>query len=199
MIQHKFDANSQDRPLSGVMSAVDQLCGKLKRTLNPQRLADLVTKIKDEFGADIGLLVRMLPSINVLSPEFVPSLNRQQSVVGDTMNPHSVCFTLLRFMRIISNPRRPIMVRTVIFVLLLPFFVHFFGESHLLTILIILFHSQNSCSWTTCSGQMIQLLTSSTPSSLTRWVVAAYFLSALTGIMKLIWTMLFSTLWRNWI
>jgi len=120
VIQHKFDASSQDRPLSGVMSAVDQLCGKLKRTLTPQRLADLVTKIKDEFGADIGLLVRMLPSINVLSPEFVPGLTRQQSVenVGDTMNPHSVCFTLLRFMSIISNPRRPIMVRTVIFVLL---------------------------------------------------------------------------------
>lgn len=119
VIQHKFDASSQDRPLSGVMSAVDQLCGKLNRTLNPQRLADLVTKIKDEFGADIGLLVRMLPSINVLSPDFVPSLlARQQSVenVGDTMNTHSVCFTLLRFMRIISSPRRPIMVRTVIFV-----------------------------------------------------------------------------------
>lgn len=121
VIKHKFDASSQDRPLSGVLSAVDQLCGKLKRTLNPQRLADLVMKIKDEFGADIGLLVRMLPSINVLSPEFVAGMARRQSQVehvGDTMNVHSVCFTLLRFMRIISNPRRPVMVRTVIFVLL---------------------------------------------------------------------------------
>ena len=69
VIKHKFDAITQDRPLSGVISAVNQLCLKIKSTLKPQRLVALSKKIKDEFGADIALLARILPNICVLSPE----------------------------------------------------------------------------------------------------------------------------------
>ena len=113
VIKHKFDAISQDRPISGVVSAVDQLCVMILARHTPNRLVRLVQKIKDEFGADIGLLARMLPSINLLSPDFMASffthqIEYEQAV--DTMNAHSVCFTLLRFIRIVSSPNHPIMV-----------------------------------------------------------------------------------------
>ena len=120
VIKHKFDAISQDRPISGVISAVDQLCVMILARHTPNRLAGLVQKIKDEFGADIGLLARMLPSISLLSSEFIvprsisvsPDLTHQiaDEPAVDTMNARSVCFTLLRFVRIISSPNRPIMV-----------------------------------------------------------------------------------------
>ena len=112
VIKHKFDAISQDRPISGVISAVDQLCVMILARHTPHRLAGLVQKIKDEFGADVGLLARMLPSISVLSPDFVPGFTRQiaDAQSADTMNARSVCFTLLRFVRIVSNPSHPIMV-----------------------------------------------------------------------------------------
>ena len=115
VIKHKFDAISQDRPISGVISAVDQLCVMILARHTPHRLAGLVQKIKDEFGADVGLLARMLPSISVLSPDFVPGFTRrisdaQSADIADTMNARSVCFTLLRFVRIVSNPSHPIMV-----------------------------------------------------------------------------------------
>jgi hypothetical protein len=120
VIKHKFDAISQDRPISGVISAVDQLCVMILARHTPNRLAGLVQKIKDEFGADIGLLARMLPSISLLSPDFImprsisvsPDLTHQivDEPAVDTMNARSVCFTLLRFVRIISSPNRPIMV-----------------------------------------------------------------------------------------
>ena len=120
VIKHKFDAISQDRPISGVVSAVDQLCVMILARHTPNRLAGLVQKIKDEFGADIGLLARMLPSISLISPDFImprsiivsPDLTHQivDEPAVDTMNARSVCFTLLRFVRIISSPNRPIMV-----------------------------------------------------------------------------------------
>ena len=112
VIKHKFDAISQDRPISGVISAVDQLCVMILARHTPKRLAELVQKIKDEFGADIGLLARMLPSISVLSPDFMMGFTRQiaDEQAVDTMNARSVCFTLLRFVRIVSNPSHPIMV-----------------------------------------------------------------------------------------
>ncbi len=112
VIKYKFDVISQDRPISGVVSSVDQLCVMILARHTPNRLARLVQKIKDEFGADIGLLARMLPSISLLSPDFMTGFAHQieDEQAVDTMNAHSVCFTLLRFIRIVSSPNHPIMV-----------------------------------------------------------------------------------------
>ncbi len=112
VIKHKFDAISQDRPLSGVISAVNQLCLKIKNRLSSQRLASLSKKLKDDFGADIGLLARILPNICVLSPEFggTPAEKVEDGSVSDKMQAQSVSFTLLRFIRLVSSPTRPIMV-----------------------------------------------------------------------------------------
>ena len=211
VIKHKFDDISQDRPISGVVSAVDQLCAMILARHTPNRLAGLVQKIKDEFGADIGLLARMLPSISLLSPDFImprsisvsPDLTHQivDEPAVDTMNARSVCFTLLRFVRIISSPNRPIMVSHYIFKQLILLHVRFYlGRSEqTLTIssyYIVFPPLDCSCSWTTCSGQMTLPSTSFTSSSLTRWA-AACFLWVPTEIMKLILTTLFLTSWGN--
>ena len=108
VIKHKFDAISQERPLSGVISAFNQICQMIKDRHTPRRLSEIAKKLRDEFGVDFGLLVRLLPSVSVLLPDFVgPGLVEQD---GDTMNVRSVCYSLLRFVRVVSSPVHPIMV-----------------------------------------------------------------------------------------
>ena len=112
VIKHKFDAMSQDRPLSGIISALNQLCLMIKKRLSPRRLTALSEKLKDDFGDDIDLLARMLPNICLLSPKrcSVVSVGAEDEDTSDKMNPRSVSFTLLRFVRLVSSPRNPIMV-----------------------------------------------------------------------------------------
>jgi hypothetical protein len=111
VIKHKFDAISQDRPLSGVISAMNQLCLMIKHRLTSKRLIALSKQLKDDFGADIGLLARMLPNVCALSPEFSSLAGEvEDGNTSDKMNARSVSFTLLRFVRLVSSPKRPIMV-----------------------------------------------------------------------------------------
>ena len=116
VIKHKFDAISQERPLSGVISAFNQTCQMIKDRHTPRRLFEIAKKLMDEFGMDMTLLVRLLPSVSVLFPDFVrPGLVEQD---GDTMNVRSVCYSLLRFVRVVSSPVHPIMVSVRMMVLL---------------------------------------------------------------------------------
>ena len=111
VIKHKFDDLSRERSLSGVISAVNQLCLILKGRNTPPKVALLAKKLKDEFGADIALLARILKNVEVLSPEFVsPVAEGDECGEGDTMNARSVGFTLSRFMRLVSSPKHPVMV-----------------------------------------------------------------------------------------
>jgi predicted ATPase len=111
VIKHKFDAMSQDRPLSGIISALNQLCLMIKKRLSPRHLTVLSEKLKDDFGDDIDLLARMLPNICLLSPQNTAlSVGVEDEDTSDKMNPRSVSFTLLRFVRLVSSPRNPIMV-----------------------------------------------------------------------------------------
>ena len=112
--KHKFDAMSRGKPLSGVISAFNQVCQMIKDRRTPQSLHKIGRKLKDEFGVDFSLLMRLLPNIRALSSDFTdeeslsPSIQEQSN--DDTLNVRSVCFTLLRFVRVVSSPRHPIMV-----------------------------------------------------------------------------------------
>ena len=109
-IKHKFDAMSREEPLSGVISAFNQVCRMIKDTSRPA----IAKKLREVFGVDFGLLLRLLPSVRALFPfsEFVSPAMREES--GEAMNARSVCFTLLRFVRVVSSPRHPIMVSTTV-------------------------------------------------------------------------------------
>ena len=108
VIRHKFDAMSQEKPLSGVISAFNQICQMIKDREKPV----IAKRLRDEFGVDFSLLMRLLPNVSVLFPGFIsPAVDVE---AGDTMNTRSVCFTLLRFVRVVSSPRHPIMVSFVL-------------------------------------------------------------------------------------
>ncbi len=112
VIKHKFDDLSQERSLSGVISALDQLCLMLKGRNTPPQIALLAKKLRDEFGADIALLARIVKNVKVLSPEFVGPAAEEEAGAGggDTMDARSVGFTLSRFMRLVSSQKHPVMV-----------------------------------------------------------------------------------------
>ena len=95
---------SREKPLSGVISALNQVCQMIKERAKPE----IAKRLSDEFGVDFSLLMRLLPNVRVLFPEYDTSAVRVE--VGEAMNARSVCFTLLRFVRVVSNPRHPIMV-----------------------------------------------------------------------------------------
>ena len=107
-IKHKFDAMSREKPLSGVISALNQVCQMIKDRHTPKSLHKMGGRLKDEFGVDFSLLIRLLPSVSVLFPDFVSPAMRVEG--GEAMNARSVCFTLLRFVRVVSSTRHPIMV-----------------------------------------------------------------------------------------
>ena len=104
VIIHKFDAMSKEKPLSGVISAFNQICQKIKERARPV----IAQKLRDAFGDDFSLLMKLLPNVRVLFPEFVSTATEVEA--GDTMNVRGVCYTLLRFVRVVSSPRHPVMV-----------------------------------------------------------------------------------------
>ena len=111
VIKHKFESLSQERPLSGVISAVNQLCVMIKGRSTPKELDSLSKRVGNEFNADGVSLGRILQSISVLSSDFV-TLATQGEVAGDKLNAYSVGHTLLRFLRLVSSRSHPIMVRS---------------------------------------------------------------------------------------
>ena len=62
----------------------------------------IAKKLMEEFGAGVGLLIRLLPNVSALFPELVSSAPKAEA--GDVMNARSVSFTLLRFMRAVTSP-----------------------------------------------------------------------------------------------
>ena len=119
VIRHKFDAMAEEKPLSGVISAFNQICQMIKDRHSPEDLMQLEMKLSFEFGVDIARVERLLPNIGLLCPGFaIPGAQRRgddslpmnQGQTSDTMNARSVCYTLLRFVRVVSSPLHPIMV-----------------------------------------------------------------------------------------
>ena len=112
VIRHKFDAMAEEKPLSGVISAFNQICQMIKDRHSPEDVLKIGKKLTDEFGMDMTLLERLLPNVGLLvaglSDEGRPSMN--QGETSDRMNFRSVYFTLLRFVRVVSSPLHPVMV-----------------------------------------------------------------------------------------
>jgi predicted ATPase len=104
VIKHKFDDMSKEKPLSGVISAFNQICLMIKDRVRPV----IAQRLRDEFGDDFSLLMRLLPNASALFPDFVSQATKVED--GDTMNVRGVCYTLLRFVRVISSLRHPVMV-----------------------------------------------------------------------------------------
>lgn len=110
VIKYKFDDISQMKPLTGVISALNQLCQMIKDRSSAAGLANIAKQLRVDFGVDINLLIRLLPSVRILSHDFFSPPSSPNSNEGEQMDTQSVGYTLIRFLRVVSSPRHPVMV-----------------------------------------------------------------------------------------
>ena len=116
VIKHKFDDKSQMSPLQGVISAFNHLCQRIRDRSTTQGLAAITKQLREAFGVDFNLLLRLLPNARILSPLGLPASPVNFADESENMNTQSICFTLIRFLRVVSSPRRPVMVSNTMFV-----------------------------------------------------------------------------------
>ncbi len=113
VIKYKFDDINQMKPLTGVISALNQLCQMIKDRSSAAGLAKIAKQLRVGFGVDINLLIRLLPSVSILSHDFFSPPSSPSSPIdnaGEQMDTQSVGYTLIRFLRVVSSPRHPVMV-----------------------------------------------------------------------------------------
>jgi predicted ATPase len=105
----KFDAVSTLSPLSVVMSAFNELCLLFAKRSTLQELHSIYEGLIEEFGANFNVLARTLPNVlGMLSP--CDSLPISSNKVDNLANYSSLCFTLQRFLRVVSSTLRPVML-----------------------------------------------------------------------------------------
>eukprot|EP00984_Skeletonema_dohrnii_P016979 scaffold7649_cov133-Skeletonema_dohrnii-CCMP3373.AAC.2 len=105
VLTYKYDDISKEEPLFGVVSALNQLCAIIKERNTSEGLLAITNKLKNAFGDDYWLLASLLPNISLLSYDFIVN----EKPASETINLRSVCFTLVRFVRVLSSPVHPIM------------------------------------------------------------------------------------------
>jgi len=106
VIAYKFDEISNHGPLFGVISTFNDLCLLIRERSSEQDLLVLVKDILSVFGANFSVLARLIPNIKSLSPQL--ELAACEKETGDQMNLRSICFTLQRFMRVVSSNSHPV-------------------------------------------------------------------------------------------
>ena len=107
VLTHKFDRLLQERSLLGVVVLFNDLCLLIKEKSSQRDLSVLVDDLVTGFGSDWSTLARLLPNINVLVPHL-EQLADDGEEVGSQMNFQSICFTLQRFVRVVSSTNHPV-------------------------------------------------------------------------------------------
>ncbi|KAL7543378.1 hypothetical protein ACHAXR_013105 [Thalassiosira sp. AJA248-18] len=114
IVQKKFDQISQERPMSVVLAAFDELCPLISNKLSPAELNDIVIELMAVFGNHLSTLVRVLPNVALLSPQLnaiLPSDSDHQAHNNNTeINTSKVYFILQLFMRVVSSKSHPVML-----------------------------------------------------------------------------------------
>ena len=109
VVSRKFDAVSKKRPLLEVVSAFNDLCLRIKEKLAPGDLAATAAALSNVFGAEISILVRLLPNLRFL----LPWLKEPETCVrgdGGQTNSESMSFILQRFVRVVSSTSHPVLL-----------------------------------------------------------------------------------------
>ena len=117
IVRQKFDKISQERPMSVVMAAFDDLCPLIAATLPPIELNQIVVDLMAVFGNHLSTLARVLPNVALLSPELTSlasstPLEQQQGGKGINreINYDRVYFILQLFMRVVSSKPHPVIL-----------------------------------------------------------------------------------------
>ncbi len=106
VISHTFDQMSKDRPLLAVVSVFNQLCLLISEK-NYQRSQVMFREILQAFDSDISVLARLLPNIYAMCPELKLSHEEDRN---DQLTLRSMCFTLQRFLRVVSSKAHPVVL-----------------------------------------------------------------------------------------
>eukprot|EP00804_Cyclotella_cryptica_P019416 CCRYP_006604-RB/>CCRYP_006604-RB protein AED:0.03 eAED:0.03 QI:114/1/1/1/1/1/5/168/1358 len=111
VVVQKFDEVSTLSPSSVVMSAFNELCLLVAKRSTPQELHAIYENLIVEFGANFHVLARALPNVlGMLSSCNASPFAKNETDDFNLANYSSLCFTLQRFMRVISSASRPIML-----------------------------------------------------------------------------------------
>jgi predicted ATPase len=77
----------------------------------PQTLMEISNELVKVFESDFSVLARLLPNINVVFPKLAkPTEDADGARNLQGMNLNNVCYTLQRFMRIVSSTVTPVML-----------------------------------------------------------------------------------------
>ena len=111
VLVQKFDQVSTLSPSSVVMSAFNELCLLFAKRSTPQELHAIYESLIDEFGVNFHVLARALPNVlGMLSSRASLPVSKDETDTFNLANYSSLCFTLQRFMRVVSSNSRPIML-----------------------------------------------------------------------------------------
>ena len=108
VLTHKFDQLSQEKTMLEVVAIFNDLCLLIRDKNSQQDLLDMVNNLVCVFGSDLPVLARLLPNIKSLTPQLDSSDDVQES--HNQMNLRSICFTLQRFIRVVSSKAHPVVL-----------------------------------------------------------------------------------------
>ncbi|KAL3806506.1 hypothetical protein ACHAXA_006682 [Cyclostephanos tholiformis] len=109
VLTHKFDQMSQEKSMLDVIAIFNNLCLLIKEKSPQLDLLVLVSDLFQVFGSDWSTLARLLPNIKVIVPHLERSADDIE-VIDNQMNVRSICFTLQRFLRVVSSATHPVML-----------------------------------------------------------------------------------------
>lgn len=110
VITYKFDEVSNERSLLEIISVFNDLCFLICKKSSPQSLLLTINNLVTEFGNDLSVLAHLLPNVKAFSPQFYATQSNEVQGNNDQVNLQSICFTLQRFMRVVSSSKNPVML-----------------------------------------------------------------------------------------
>jgi predicted ATPase len=108
VLTHKFDQLSQEKTMLEAVAMFNDLCQMIRNKNSQQDLLVIVNDLDRVFGSDLSVLARLLPNIKSLAPQLNSSDDVQES--HNQVNLRSICFTLQRFIRVVSSEVHPVVL-----------------------------------------------------------------------------------------
>ena len=107
----KFEQVSTQSPLTVVLSAIDDLCQKIKNTKSLQQINTVYLNLVNEFGTNnIKSLLSLVPSATLLVPSFpAPDVEINHQVASNT-DYSRLCHNLKSFVRILIRSAGPCVI-----------------------------------------------------------------------------------------
>jgi hypothetical protein len=110
VLTHKFDKMSQDKSILDIVEMFNYLCLLIKEKNYQRDLSVLVNNLVQVFGSDWTTLARLLPNIKAIVPFLELSADDVGGATDSQMNVRSICFTLQRFIKVVSCAAHPVML-----------------------------------------------------------------------------------------